>query len=99
MDAELPKGLELIDAYAFEFCTSLRRISMPLTENMIEEEDLFNACENLERVDLVGGIHTTVASLHLESWKNEMSEVIDRINQILPETHHSEKNRGNTILD
>ena len=58
---------------------------MPLKENMIDD-DVFDHCESLERVDLVGGIHKTIGSLHLESWRDEMRGEIDRINQLLPNT-------------
>ncbi len=51
----------------------------------------FDDCSFLTTVDLVGGIHKTVASLHLQSWRNEMNEEIQRINQILPNTVENEK--------
>ena len=35
-----------------------------------------------------GGIHKIVASLHMESWRAEMEEKIDRIDQVLPTTIH-----------
>ena len=42
-------------------------------------------CENLSRVDTLDeGIHVTISSLHMKSWRNEMQEEIDRINQTLP---------------
>ena len=73
-------------------CTGLRCIAMPLKDDMIEADDafnigddnVFNLCPNLTAVDLVGGIHSTVASLYLESWRNEMKREINRINQTLP---------------
>ena len=46
---------------------------------------------DLDTIDLVGGIHKTVASLLLESWRDEMNEEIQRINQVLPSTAHDEK--------
>ena len=42
-------------------------------------------------VDLVGGIHETVASLHIERWRAEMISEINRINQVLPTTPVFEK--------
>jgi hypothetical protein len=45
----------------------------------------FSQCGVLSGVDAVGGIHKTISSLHLESWKDTMNEEIDRINQILPD--------------
>ena len=58
---------------------------MPLKAGMIVN-NVFNYCENLERVDLVGGVHKTITSLHLESWRDVMNEEINRINHILPHT-------------
>jgi hypothetical protein len=48
-------------------------------------------CPELSRVDLVGGIHKTISSLHLQSWEIEMTQEIDHINRVLPNTHISEK--------
>jgi hypothetical protein len=82
--------LERIGAFAFYECTALRRITIPLKDNLIIGNDAFN--RNLSRVDTVGGgIHKTISSLHLESWRNEMKEEIDRINQTLPNTDSYEK--------
>mmetsp|Transcript_21865 Transcript_21865/g.36041 ORF Transcript_21865/g.36041 Transcript_21865/m.36041 type:complete len:148 (+) Transcript_21865:364-807(+) len=52
-------------------CTSLRG-------------NVFACCSKLTTVDLVGGIHNTVASLHLEIWRSEMTDEINRMNQTLP---------------
>jgi hypothetical protein len=39
----------------------------------------------LSRVDILAeGIHKTISSFHMESWRNEMKDEIDRINQTLP---------------
>ena len=45
---------------------------------------VFDDCDELARVCLVGGIHKTIYSLHLESWRNEMNDEIKRINRALP---------------
>jgi hypothetical protein len=58
---------------------------MPLKDNLLEL-GVFNNCEDLSQVDLVGGIHKTISSLLLDSWRNEMKDLIDRINQDLPNT-------------
>ena len=89
-DLDLPEGLETIEEHAFSKCQRLGRISIPLKDNMVGV-DVFWRCFNLRAVDLVGGIHNTVASLHLESWRNEMKEEINRINQVLPNTSAAEK--------
>jgi len=100
-DAEFGEGLENIKSGAFGD-SKLRRIAIPLKDGMFEDSSFghmffdgrytqFSYCNNLTTVDLVGGIHKTVSSLHLESWRNEMSEEIQRINQILPSTGPHEK--------
>eukprot|EP00985_Skeletonema_marinoi_P027603 scaffold22950_cov80-Skeletonema_marinoi.AAC.1 len=53
---------------------------------MITRDNIFRGCGNLEHVDLVGGIHETVAALQLKEWENDMNEEIDSIYQILPST-------------
>jgi hypothetical protein len=63
-DVDLPK-VETMGEGAFLSCTSLRRVAMPLKDDMIGH-DAFHECDYLERVELVGGIHKTIASLHLE---------------------------------
>ena len=100
-ELEFGEGLETIRCGAFGN-SKLRRIAIPLKDGMFEESSFrhlyydgrytqFSYCNNLTTVDLVGGIHKTVSSLHLESWRNEMSEEIQRINQILPSTGPHEK--------
>eukprot|EP00969_Alexandrium_andersonii_P125839 5563596-Alexandrium_andersonii.AAC.1 len=85
MDATFGKELETIEAGAFYNCTSLERITIPLKDNMITEDNTFQECENLKHVDLVEGqIHETIAALQLEEWRNDMNEEIDSINQRLP---------------
>ena len=74
-----------VGEYTFNGCDSLRRISIPLKDNLIIEYDAFNDCYNLSRVDTLVG-DTTISSLHLESWRDEMQDEIDRINQTLPNT-------------
>ena len=77
--------LERIGNEAFYNCINLRLIAIPLKNDMIEG-DPFVLCRNLSTVELVGGIHKTVASLHLEKWRDDMMEEINRINEILPNT-------------
>ncbi len=95
-DAEFCEDLETIGSGAF-WRSKLRRIAIPLKDGMFQLNDRhgiytqFDDCPNLTTVVLVGGIHKTVASLHLESWRNEMNEEIQRINQILPSTDEYEK--------
>jgi hypothetical protein len=95
-DAEFGEDLETIGTGAF--CMSkLRRIIIPLKVEMFQFHDdigaytQFRGCSNLATVDLAGGIHKTVASLHLNSWRNEMNEKIQKINQVLPSTDPDDK--------
>ena len=97
-DAELGEDLETIGSGAFLGSKSkLRRIAIPLKDGLFQWDDdeesytQFFGCHNLTTVDLVGGIHKTVASLHLQSWRDEMTQEIQRINQILPGTQSREK--------
>ena len=90
-EAVFGKDLEIIERYAFYSCTALRRIAIPLKNNLIVEDIAFNLCENLSRVDVIGGIQKTMSSLHMESWRDEIKEEMDRINQILPDTQSAAK--------
>jgi BMFP domain-containing protein YqiC len=63
---------------------------MPLKDEMMEY-NVFADCDNLSQVDLVGGIHKTVSSLLLDSWRNEMKDEINQISQDLPNTLANEK--------
>ncbi len=104
-ELEFGEYLETIGSGAFRG-SKLRRIAIPLKDGlfqlnvrdgMFQFDDghgtytQFHDCPNLATIDLVGGIHKTVASLHLESWRDEMNEEIQRINQVLLITAHDEK--------
>jgi hypothetical protein len=89
-DAQLSEDLEVIYRRAFQDCPSLRHIRIPL-KNGIFDGNVFNDCFDLSQVDLVGGIHKTVSSLLLESWKNDMNHEIECINQWLPSLPAHEK--------
>jgi hypothetical protein len=89
-DMELP-AVERIEESSFFRCNRLQRVVIPLKDNLFSLDSetnqrytQFNECENLTTVDLVGGMHKTISSLLLESWKDEMNQEIDRINQDLP---------------
>jgi hypothetical protein len=91
-DAVFGKDLERIIDNSFLGCTALRHIAIPLKHDLIIGYNVFDYCENLSRVDtLVGGIHETISSLHLETWRNGMEEEIDWINQTLTNIQSSEK--------
>ena len=82
-DVEFGEELRTIQQSAFHSCPKLKRIVLPLKGNIIEDHVL-GWCPKLSTVDLVGGIQNTVASLHMESWRSEMTGEISRINQVLP---------------
>ena len=87
MDVKFGEDLERIEGGAFFKCTSLRSIVIPLKDNLFICYDAFDMCSKFSRVDILdGGIHETISSLQLESWRAEMEGEIDQINQTLPET-------------
>ena len=95
-ELEFGEELETLRKGAFRD-SKLRRIVIPLKNDMFQWNDQeetynqFHECYDLTTIDLVGGIHKTVSSLHLESWRDEMNGEILRINQILPVTDRDEK--------
>jgi len=96
-DVKFGSSLERIEEGAFAHCP-LERITLPLKDNMITHDNIFKGCEHLEHVDLVGGIHETVAALQVEGWRNDINEEIDSINQILPTTPAGDTRSYNTTI-
>ena len=97
-DIELSDRLETIGLQAFANCQlRLQRIAVPLKRDLFVFNDTnqkynqFDDCYFLATVDLVGGIDTTIASLHMESWRTEVNDEINRINQVLPNILAPEK--------
>ena len=96
--------LERIGSNSFYSCPRLRRIVIPLKDGLFHFDDLyhrysqFDSCSNLRVVDIVGAeaLHTTISSLLLDSWRDEMNQEIDGINQELPNTNSSVA-KGNAI--
>jgi hypothetical protein len=82
-EVEFSDKLETLEKLAFANCRSLRRMAVPLKEEMISDHALRD-CPELVTVDLVGSIRKTVSSLHLECWRDDMKDKIDRFNQVLP---------------
>jgi hypothetical protein len=104
-DAEFGEDLEAIGSGAFRD-SKLRRIAIPLKDGLFKENGVdgnytqFHDCPNLRTVELVGGIHKTVASLPLESWRNEMNEEIQRINQIIfPFNDHPDHEKASKVVE
>ena len=96
IDIELSERLETIEASVFRHCERLQRIAIPPKRDLFEFDvwqryNQFDFCEQLVTVDLVGGIHKTVASLYMESWRTEMTAEINQINQVLPNIDRIEK--------
>eukprot|EP00985_Skeletonema_marinoi_P010662 scaffold4995_cov80-Skeletonema_marinoi.AAC.2 len=86
--ATFGEKLETVKTWAFYNCTSLEQITIPLKDGMFDD-DGYDGCDKFERVDIVGGVHKTVAALLMEEWTNDVNETIDSINQILS-THNYE---------
>ncbi len=78
--------LDRIEEDAFQICTSLERITIPLKDGIIAADDTFQGCENLKNVDPVEEefLRETIAALQLEEWRNVTNEEVGSINQILP---------------
>jgi len=99
IDVEFSGRLETIGARAFWCSEQLRRIAIPLKRDLFAFDERlhyysqFDSCNKLVKVDLIGadGVHKTVASLHMESWRADMLEEISRINHVLPTTNANEK--------
>ena len=85
VDATFGKELESVGRGAIQDCTALERITLPLKDGMMTNDNIFRWCKNLNHVDLIEGtiLHETVAALLWEEWKNDMNEEIDAINQNL----------------
>ena len=97
---EFSERLETVGYNAFDSCSRLQRIAVPLKRDLFECYDndelkyrytQFDCCDQLSSVDLVGGIHKTAASLHMESWRTDMEEEINRINPVLPSTDRRDR--------
>ena len=82
-DVEFGEELRTLHEGAFINCSKLERITLPLKGGMIGD-NVFEYCPKLTTIDLVGGIHQSVASLHMESWRSKMNNEINSINQTLP---------------
>jgi hypothetical protein len=89
-EVKLSEDLERIGGWVFINCRRLRRVAFPLKDNMFGYSE-FNNCDDLSQVDLIGAIHKTISSLLLDSWRNEMNDEIERINQDLPNTNSLDK--------
>ena len=85
VDVKFGCNLERFHSCAFNDCTSLERITIPLKDGLMTEDNIFEECDNLKQVDLVEGVelHEIISALQLEEWRNDMKREITSINQIL----------------
>ena len=103
-DVEFGSDLERIGFVSFNNCPNLQRIAIPLKDNLFPASTplepyeqarytQFYYCHNLTTVDIVGAeeMYKTISSLLLESWRDEISQEINRINWELPSTHTNDK--------
>ena len=87
---ELNFGDKLEEIFDYAFAGSaLERITIPFKG--VLSYDALSGCEKLKQIDLVGGLHESIAALHLDQWRNDMEEEIDSINHILPDVHGDAK--------
>ena len=71
-DVKFGDKLERIEGRTFLNCKSLELIAIPLSNRIIDDrddeasyhDDVFQCCEDLKRVDLIGGVHENIAALH-----------------------------------
>ena len=94
INVKFGKDLESIRRQAFYICKLLERITLPLKDDMLTSDNIFQRCANLNHVDLVGGVHETIAALLMDEWKHDMNEEIDTIRQNLASAH-----AGNVVND
>ena len=82
------KELVSIRRGAFYRCPALERVTIPLKDGILADDNVFLVCEKLNHIDLVEKevLNETVAALQMEEWKHDMNEEIDSINRILPNT-------------
>ncbi len=59
----------IIEDDVFKHCSSLRCVTLPLKGDLDIASDVFEDCANLSTVKLFGGLHKTISSLHLDSWR------------------------------
>ena len=88
IEATFGKDLESIGLGALSYCKSLGSVTIPLKNGLLGEDDLniFAMCVNLKRVNLVEdeALRDISDALLLESWRDNLNEALDSINQTLP---------------
>ena len=84
-DVKFGSNLERFEDWAFHECINLERITIPLKDGLITDDDTFLGCLVLKHVVLVEEelLNKTIAALQLEDWRNDVNEEIDSIHQNL----------------
>ena len=90
-DIEFGEGLDQVKESAFLNCYSLRRVAMPLKAGLIRDNDVFQGCRNMAKVELVGEVRDMISHFSLQIWGDEMKEEIDQINRVLSTLPSDEK--------
>ena len=87
-EAVFGKDLETIGGGAFNGCSLLERVIIPLKNGPFTKDHVFRGCVNLKRVDLVEdeALCEFADALLLVDWRSDMNGMIDSINHILPNT-------------
>ena len=80
---DAPVELQAIGNYAFDGCSRLVRIGIPLNDQMIHLWIQSLRATVPVAVEHVGDIHETVSLLGLTQWQQDVKEGIGLINQIL----------------
>ena len=87
-DAKFSSELKRFGEWAFYNCHSLERITIPLKDGLITDDNTFQLCENLKHIDLVEGeLHETIAALYFEEWRNNMNATVQSINHFIPHVY------------
>ena len=95
--AKFGQKLESISREAFYKCDSLERLTIPLKNDLITDNDALQGCVNLNQVDLIAGVlEGTIGALLFDEWKNDVYEAIGSINQILHNAYAGGEERGDT---
>ncbi len=83
-EAKFGSKLERIEGRVFCGCPSLERITIPLKNGVITDDDVFMECRVFKIIALIERtlLHETIAALHLEDWRNDLSVEIDSINHL-----------------
>ena len=82
----IPSGKRIGVGYrSFGSCTSLGHITIPLNIDLLSTNHrIFDGCDRLNSIYIMGEVHRVVSSLTLDKWKTDINVELKRINSILP---------------